>query len=191
MDKLRILPLAFACGLVLSAPALAQLQTLAPGTPGITEFEVTLKVTGASIPLAFPQFTPIHPLQSAGGGSDFFFFAATGRGCFGGCDPYPYGPDTVIPSDVFSMFDVTFQTPVNKVVALGMTVWDCDTACSGAQILAFDGQQLVASGGAFGPDVCSPTTGFCTVNATVSAPVITSVWISGTQDLPSSPTTRS
>jgi hypothetical protein len=189
MDKLRRLSLALVW-LALSAPALAQLQTLGPNTPGVTEFEVTLKV-GATF-LAFPQFTPIHPIQSVGGGWDQFFLSDSG--CFEGCGaPPPYGPNTTIPYYVFSMFDVTFKTPVNKVLAQGMTVWDCNLACSGAQMLAFDGQQFVAADSAYGfptsqgPGCAPPTVDSCTVNLSISAPVITSVWISGIEDLSSTP----
>ena len=65
MDKLRILPLVFVCGL-LPPPAFAQLTTIGPGTPGVTESVMTLTQTGVSadgFPFFSPVFTPI-PLGS-------------------------------------------------------------------------------------------------------------------------------
>lgn len=203
MDK-RILPLAFVCGL-LSTPAFAQLTTIGPNTPGVSEFDVTMVQKGPAvcmgdvgpIPCFFPSLTAIHPLQSGGGGLDFGNLAADNNGCFQGCGVPFLGSGPASPGDItslFKVFAVSFQTqkPVTTVVALQMPAFpmscpslSCETP---AEVLAFDGQQIVSTCIVVAPGGCYSDTHLVQTtpggipaeyigNLTVSAPEITSVWI--------------
>jgi hypothetical protein len=141
----------------------------------------------------FPEFTSIHPVQSGGGGSDFLSMAANGAGCFGGCPlPVSFNGLPVLPSELdFHMFGVGFHTagPVTRVTALQMVTSTGPTVGSEitSELLAFDGQQLVAACLAQAPGGCFTDTQVTgTINGnpiayqgnlTVSAPIITSVWI--------------
>lgn len=189
MDKLRILPLASICGL-LSTQALAQLTTIGPNTPGVTEFTVSMVLNEncSNGPCFLPRFTPIQPLQPGGGGIDTGFVAAFNNGCFSGCD-LEFAPVG------FSMFDVSFHAaePVTSVVALRMPfVPGPDLGSIGfSEMLAFDGQQIVAECIAVLPVEAGETPCYRNTqvvgtnpfgndlvgNLTVSAPNITSVWI--------------
>lgn len=201
MDKSRVLPLAFVCVLFCTS-AFAQLTTIGPNTPGVTEFDVTLVQKGppvcmgatTSIPCFFPNFTPIHPLQPGGGGLDEGNLAADNNGCFRGCGVPILGngqPDTDVQL-FFKVFDVSFQKPVTSVVALQMPAFpmSCSSfACEvPAELLAFDGQQIVATCIVVSPGGCYSDTQLVQTtpsgipveyvgNLTVSAPKITSVWI--------------
>ena len=113
MDKLRILPLVFVCGL-LPTPAFAQLTTIGPGTPGVTESIMTLTQTSVvnGAPFFSPIFTPT-PLGSTPGafGSGSASFDPS-TGCLQGCSG-----DSFTQAN-FRMLDVTFSKPVSLVEAL-------------------------------------------------------------------------
>jgi hypothetical protein len=194
MDKLRILPLAFLCGLVLgAAPALA--ETLGPNTPGVTEFNVSMvnpqTCPSSGCDISFPMLTPIHPLQAGGGGYDPDGLVIFGSNCPTG-NPYDgcYNQVSVTNpggAQPFSAFDVTFHTPVKTVEALQMQILSgvAGPSNSAAYLLAFDGKQLVTSANASGYNTCPMTAASCFVNLTVSANDITSVWIYGYEGQPS------
>ena len=205
MDKLRSLPVVFVCGL-LATPAFAQLTTIGPNTPGVSEFNVTMVQKGPAvcmgdvgpIPCFFPSLTAIHPLEPGGGGLDYGSLAADNNGCFQGCGvPILGSGSPALVSDVlglFKVFDVSFQTgkPVTKVEVLQMPAFPMScpsfTCVSPAEVLAFDGQRIVSTCIVVSPGGCysdthlvQTTPGGIPVeyigNLTVSAPNITSVWI--------------
>jgi hypothetical protein len=142
-DKLRILPLVFVCGL-LPSPAFAQLTTIGPGTPGVTEYQMGLAET-ADPNFFTPTFTPIVPLQPGGSGLDFLN-AAIGdpHGCLLGCvvDWQDFVKSASDVTSGFSMFDVHFSKPVSFVSALQMQIIDGNSA----EVLAFNSaNQLVGA----------------------------------------------
>lgn len=126
MDKLRIVPLAFVCWL-LGAPALAQITTIDPGTPGVTESIITLQQTSVvnGAPFYSPTFTKVA-LGSLPGGFDQDFFVAS---CLDGCVP----PEPAVVAG-FSVFDVSFSKPVSFITVLQMGIFDGN----GAEVLAFN-----------------------------------------------------
>lgn len=137
MDKLRILPVSFVCGL-LSTPGFAQLTTIGPGTPGVTESSMTLTQTSIvnGLPFYTPVFTPI-PLGSQGSSAAFGSedWDMTMGGCLKGCEGSPGS------NQGLEMFDVSFSKPVSFVSALQLTGNEM-----GVALWAYDGaDQLVGS----------------------------------------------
>lgn len=130
MDKLRALRWVFVCGL-LSTPAVAQLTTIGPDTPGVTESVITLQQT--SVVDGFPFYSPVFTkvaLGSLPGGWDDQYSAFSG--CLVGCIGGAYG---------FSVFDVTFSKPVSMVSVLQMSI----DYGNGAYVLALSGSLQGAS----------------------------------------------
>jgi hypothetical protein len=112
MNELRILALTLAAGL-LCTPALAQITTIGPDTPGVTESRFTLRPESPQTsPLFFvPVFTPLPSGQFGGGymiGPDVgFTFGPGTMGCFQGC------PGDALTPRTFSLLDISFNAPVS------------------------------------------------------------------------------
>jgi hypothetical protein len=116
------LPCALACALLFSGPALAQLTTIGPGTPGVSESVFTLvPVSPQTSPPSFvPKFTHRAAGDFGGGymvGPDVgFTFGPDTMGCFQGCPGDPLTPQT------FRMLDISFTTPVSFASVLQTSV---------------------------------------------------------------------
>jgi hypothetical protein len=118
MDKLRILPVAFVFGL-LSTPAFAQLTTIGPGTPGVTESIMTLQQTSIVNGAAFfsPIFTKVALGSLPGGEDDQYMVPFSPNACVDGC--FLFNPSA---APYVSVFDVTFSKPVSMVSVLQMGI---------------------------------------------------------------------
>jgi hypothetical protein len=123
MTKLRILTVAFVFGLVFATPAVAQLTTIGPSTPGVTESIMTLKQTSVVNGQLFysPVFTPI-PLGSGASqlGAGLLGFD-TSTGCLQGCFLFP-GDNAAN----FHLLDVSFSKPVSLASALQVSGTEMD-----------------------------------------------------------------
>jgi PEP-CTERM motif len=131
MDKLRVLPVVFVCGL-LSTPAFAQLTTIGPKTPGVTESIMTLEqtsVTSYGAPFYSPIFTKVALGSLPGGFDNEYLATLPPNGCFDGCVPTD---GTAVTG--FSVFDVTFSKPVSTVSVLQMSI----AYSNGAYVAAFN-----------------------------------------------------
>jgi hypothetical protein len=189
MNKLRSLSLAFLCGFV-SVPVFA--QTIGPGTPGVTEFDMTLQLTSPSPPFYSPIFTPL-PLGSQPSGFDPWIAAALPgfpAGCLQGCFTPGLAP---APADFFG---ITFGHPVSMVSVLNAG----NSFGNGAELFAYSssGQEVgscsvvfdpASSGGCFKVtqgnqgNPALPVFGDLTVSS--STPDITTVLFAGTEGSPS------
>jgi MYXO-CTERM domain-containing protein len=119
MVGFRVLTFVFLCGLA-STPALAQITTIGPGTPGVQEYLFTLVPTAATPTTGIyaPNFTsvPLGPQNESFGeifeGTDF----DPDTGCLQGCTSP--GGTGLTPVGNFELLDVRFSAPVSFVDAL-------------------------------------------------------------------------
>jgi hypothetical protein len=193
MDKLRILPVAFVFA-SLSSPAFAQLTTIGPDTPGVTEFLITGPLVGpceSGSCFLHPTIVPVSP------GTAPFGFDPLGvaSSCINGCS-LPADEVAEANNLGFDLLKVDFSTPVNTVVALQMQSGNINGAIV-SPILTGGGASCLGPGVAFSaPPPCFQVTqenavlGSFIGDLTISAPNITSVLIGveGGSDIASSGT---
>jgi hypothetical protein len=122
MSGLHALPWTVVCGLVFSPAALAQLTTIGPDTPGVSESVLTLvPLSPQTSPPSFaPMQMPLPPGEFGAGymiGPDVgFTFGPGSSGCFSGCTGNALTPKT------FRMLDISFLAPVSFVSVLQTAV---------------------------------------------------------------------
>jgi PEP-CTERM motif len=112
MDKLRILPAAFVCGLLPSLAFAQQLITVGPNTPGVTESVLLLEQTSAPPSGGYVNYEPVFSNDFSVSYSAFANennYSQAGNACLHGCSLIS------APGLVPSFFDVHFNTPVSYV----------------------------------------------------------------------------
>jgi hypothetical protein len=122
MNRLHTLPWTVVCGLVFSPAAPAQLTTIGPETPGVSESVLTLvPVSPQTSPPSFMLMQMALPPGEFGGGYMIgpdvgFTFGPGSSGCFSGCTGNALTPKT------FRMLDISFLVPVSVVSVLQTAV---------------------------------------------------------------------